>query len=307
MARKKYSLAVMFALWLLALYTFFNYTRIVTHDGDDAYSTSGPVIAVCVILLTAMLVAALWMLHFRQKTILMHICVGITAVFLIVIGIINFIIPIIFAVILGVFYLLSQFLLKKEQDTGNDNFYFYGVLLFALLCILADSFFWEQHYTRHYSADYDYIDVYSNISLSPGYFSVFAVLIAALYALLFCKIKLKPFVAYLMIGLCIALSFTSLMINYQEHYFSYFDYYWRNILGELLIQLVLLGGYILFDVLRKKVPAKRAESAPGQTEPSLDEKIAQLHDLQTLREAGVLTEEEFQTQKQKILGGNKHV
>lgn len=305
MAKRKYSLTVMFALWLLALYTFFRYTRIRNQNGYDVYCTSGLVVAICVILLTAMLVAALWMLHFRQKTILMHICVGITAVFLIVIGIINFIIPIIFAVILGVFYLLSQFLLKKEQGADNDNFYFYGVLLFALLCILADSCFWEQY--REYYADYEDFEVYSNISLYPGYFSVFAVLIAALYALLFCKIKLKPFVAYLMIGLCIALSFTSLMINYQEHYFSYFDYYWRNILGELFIQLVLLGGYILFDVLRKKVPAKSAEDTPGQTEPSLDEKIAQLHDLQTLREAGVLTEEEFQTQKQKILGGNEYV
>lgn len=298
MARKNYSLAVMFALWLLALYTWFwNYAPLLTTEWAAL---------VCIVLLTAFLVVALWLLHFKQKMILVHIGVGLSVLYIIIFALLYFNnytynyydILIVFSVILGVFYILVQFLLKKEQDTGNDKFYLYGVVLFAVLCVLAGSFLWNNEQQV--------------LLIYPGSFSIFAILIAGVYSLLFYKIKLKPFIAYIMIGLCTGLTIASIIFNSSYYYISYYGYAiltynWNIIIGELLIQLVLLGGYILFDVLRKKVPAKRAESAPGQTEPSLDEKIAQLHDLQTLREAGVLTEEEFQTQKQKILGGNKHV
>lgn len=296
MARKNYSLAVMFALWLLALYTWFwNYAPLLTTEWAAL---------VCIVLLTAFLVVALWLLHFKQKMILVHIGTGLSAIYVIIFALLYFNnytynyydILIVFSVILGVFYILVQFLLKKEQDTGNDKFYLHGVILFAVLCILADSILWDNQYIFSETGGEMYRFII--LHLYPGSFSIFAILIAGVYSLLFYKIKLKPFIAYILIGLCYALTITSLLINYTFLGF---------IIGELLIQLVLLGGYILFDVLRKKVPAKSAEAAPGQTEPSLDEKLAQLEELQTLREAGVLTEEEFQTQKQKILGGNKHV
>lgn len=296
MARKNYSLAVMFALWLLALYTWFwNYAPL----GETDWAA-----LVCIVLLTVFLVVALWLLHFKQKMILVHIGTGLSAIYVIIFALLYFNnytynyydILIVFSVILGVFYILVQFLLKKEQDTGNDKFYLHGVILFAVLCILADSILWDNQYIFSETGGEMYRFII--LHLYPGSFSIFAILIAGVYSLLFYKIKLKPFIAYILIGLCYALTITSLLINYTFLGF---------IIGELLIQLVLLGGYILFDVLRKKVPAKSAEAAPGQTEPSLDEKLAQLEELQTLREAGVLTEEEFQTQKQKILGGNKHV
>lgn len=296
MARKNYSLAVMFALWLLALYTWFwNYAPL----GETDWAA-----LVCIVLLTVFLVVALWLLHFKQKMILVHIGVGLSALYIIIFALLYFNnytynyydILIVFSAILCIFYILVQFLLKKEQDTGNDKFYLHGVILFAVLCILADSILWDYQYIFSETGGEMYRFII--LHLYPGSFSIFAILIAGVYSLLFYKIKLKPFIAYILIGLCYALTITSLLINYTFLGF---------IIGELLIQLVLLGGYILFDVLRKKVPAKSAEAAPEQTEPSLDEKLAQLEELQTLREAGVLTEEEFQTQKQKILGGNKHV
>ena len=307
MARKKYSLAVMFALWLLALYTWFwYYAPLLTTEWAAL---------VCIVLLTAFLVVALWLLHFKQKMILVHIGTGLSAIYVIIFAILcynnyNYVdlrfgdstvtycfyfYSVSISAILCIFYILVQFLLKKEQDTGNGKFYLHGVILFAVLCVLADSILWDNQYIFGETGEmYRFITLH----LYPGLFSIFAILIAGVYSLLFYKIKLKPFIAYILIGLCYALTITSLLINYTFLGF---------IIGELLIQLVLLGGYILFDVLRKKVPAKSAEAAPGQTEPSLDEKLAQLEELQTLREAGVLTEEEFQTQKQKILGGNKNV
>lgn len=271
MARKNYSLAVMIALWLLALCTCFTF----------AYVSWAAII--CVVLLTALFVAALWMLYFKNNMLLMHITVALTAVSILVLFIImlyifgsNVLGSAIAAMLLGIFYLLAQFLLKTEHDNRNDKFYLYGVILFAVLYVLLDDF------------------IVGNPS-SISYTSAAAVLVAALYSLLFYKIKLRPFAAYIAIGLYAVLT----IIMWVSYY--------SIPLMELLIQLLLLGGYILFDVLRKKVPAKSAEAAPGQTEPSLDEKLARLEELQTLREAGVLTEEEFQTQKQKILGGNKHV
>ncbi len=275
MARKNYSLAVMFALWLLALCTCFTYVSWAA--------------IICVVLLTALFVAALWMLYFKNNMLLMHITVALTAVSILVLFIImldifgrNILGSAIAAMLLGIFYLLAQFLLKTEHVNRNDKFYLYGVILFAVLYVLLDDF------------------IVGNPS-SISYTSAAAVLVAALYSLLFYKIKLRPFAAYIAIGLYAVLTII-LWVSYYRYYVGY-----GIPLMKLLIQLVLLGGYILFDVLRKKVPAKSAEAAPEQTEPSLDEKLAQLEELQTLREAGVLTEEEFQTQKQKILGGNKHV
>ena len=276
MARKKYSLAVMFALWLLALYTWFAYVSWAA--------------LICVVLLTALFVAALWMLYFKNNMLLMHITVALTAVSILVLFIImldifgsNILGSAIAAMLLGIFYLLAQFLLKTEHVNRNNKFYLYGVILFAVLYVLLDDF------------------IVGGSSGAIGYTSAAAVLVAALYSLLFYKIKLRPFAAYIAIGLYAVLTII-LWVSYYRYYVGY-----GIPLMELLIQLVLLGGYILFDVLRKKVPAKSAEAAPGQTEPSLNEKLAQLEELQTLREAGVLTEEGFQTQKQKILGGNKHV
>ena len=276
MARKNYSLAVMIALWLLALCTCFAYVSWAA--------------LICVVLLTALFVAALWMLYFKNNMLLMHITVALTAVSILVLFIImldifgsNILGSAIAAMLLGIFYLLAQFLLKTEHVNRNNKFYLYGVILFAVLYVLLDDF------------------IVGGSSGAIGYTSAAAVLVAALYSLLFYKIKLRPFAAYIAIGLYAVLTII-LWVSYYRYYVGY-----GIPLMELLIQLVLLGGYILFDVLRKKVPAKSAEAAPGQTEPSLDEKLAQLEELQTLREAGVLTEEEFQTQKQKILGGNKHV
>lgn len=48
------------------------------------------------------------------------------------------------------------------------------------------------------------------------------------------------------------------------------------------------------------VPAQAAPPAPPA--PDMDAKLAQLKDLATLKEQGVLSEEEFEQQKSKILG-----
>ena len=48
-------------------------------------------------------------------------------------------------------------------------------------------------------------------------------------------------------------------------------------------------------------PPAPAAQAPAAA-PSMDEKIAQLQDLASLKTAGVLTDEEFAAQKAKILG-----
>jgi transposase-like protein len=46
-----------------------------------------------------------------------------------------------------------------------------------------------------------------------------------------------------------------------------------------------------------------AYAAPAPAAPSTDDKLAQLKELGELKEAGVLTEAEFEVQKEKILAG----
>jgi hypothetical protein len=47
----------------------------------------------------------------------------------------------------------------------------------------------------------------------------------------------------------------------------------------------------------------QAYAAPPPAAPSTDDKLAQLKDLGALKEAGVLTDAEFEAQKAKILAG----
>lgn len=48
-------------------------------------------------------------------------------------------------------------------------------------------------------------------------------------------------------------------------------------------------------------PAPAAPAAPAA--PSMEDKLAQLKELASLKDAGVLSDAEFEAQKQKILGG----
>lgn len=50
-------------------------------------------------------------------------------------------------------------------------------------------------------------------------------------------------------------------------------------------------------------PQAYAQEPPPPAGPSTDEKIAQLKELAELKAAGVLTDEEFEAQKAKILAG----
>jgi hypothetical protein len=51
-----------------------------------------------------------------------------------------------------------------------------------------------------------------------------------------------------------------------------------------------------------QAPPPAAAPAPAPQAPSMDDKLAQLKDLGDLKESGVLSEAEFEAQKQKILG-----
>lgn len=51
-----------------------------------------------------------------------------------------------------------------------------------------------------------------------------------------------------------------------------------------------------------QAPPPAAAPAAAPQAPSMDDKLAQLKDLGDLKESGVLSEAEFEAQKQKILG-----
>jgi len=53
----------------------------------------------------------------------------------------------------------------------------------------------------------------------------------------------------------------------------------------------------------KAAPAPAVAETQQQTPPASDDRIAKLKDLASLKESGILTEEEFQAEKQRILAG----
>ena len=68
----------------------------------------------------------------------------------------------------------------------------------------------------------------------------------------------------------------------------------------------IFTAYIVYDRIihsKKSKTADNPTASAKQAALSFDEKVEQQQKLQMLREAGILTEEEFSAQKQKIVGG----
>ena len=276
---KKCSLTAAGLLYLQALYLFVTaiYSGLI-------YRLTG------IFILTIMAAIGISFLVFRGISWVMHIFAGLSFLYIVLFPALD-LIPIPWNltawILLGCFlliaYILAEVLFrKKRKPAGNDKFYLVGVILFSILAGTSIQFAFQ--FTLY---------------------TALAALVFLIYLFLHCTISLKPFVAYIAIGINGVLTILSLSLS------TFFDIEAMVYLfcGRLAIWLFTLGTYILFDIFSKAgYMTKSTSSQAPSANLSYDAKIKKLEELQALRESGILTEEEFQTQKHKILsGGTFHV
>lgn len=285
MTKKTYTIAVAGMLFLLALYLFLT---------DVYYTIFG---LTGILILAVVLFLGLYFLFFGNKSWILHIFAGLALIYNILYATIYSayydldLIALLLTCFLALAYLLAQFLLQeKKKAPDNDKFYLLGVILFSILAAGLCTFGGGA------------------ISFSLNLFTLFAVLLFLIYFLLYSLIPLKSPAAYIVIGCDAILTIVRLcMITAFGSQTSTLRF-----CGILLIWLLALGGYILFDIMSRSDTESKFGTAPVSTKNhpnavSFEAKVKKVEDLQTLRENGILSEEEFQAQKNKILGGNNHV
>lgn len=75
--------------------------------------------------------------------------------------------------------------------------------------------------------------------------------------------------------------------------------------GHPILGAAIVGGvaYKMGQAgAEKQAHEQQAAAAAAQAAPGMDKKYAQIEQLNKLKQSGALTEEEFQREKQKILG-----
>ena len=191
---------------------------------------------------------------------------------------------IIIACLLFLFYIGGFFVLKRKyQSPNNDRFYLFGIALFTTIGILTDMRFW-------------WYGIWN-----PTIFSAFLILVPLIYLLFYWIKKIKLKISYITIGITVILTLIDISVNHDNLV---------QLFGMLILVIILFVAYIVYDRMILSGANKTKNTPVSSTRPaarSFDEKVEKLHELQTLHIAGVLTEEEFQTEKKKILGGNEYV
>ena len=239
-----------------------------------------------ILVLTVAVILGLYFMIFQDVPWVMPIFVGLASVYNILFSTIysaynTDTASILLTVFLLIAYIVTAIAPRKAKPVKNDKFYLFGVTLFSVLACTNFEF-----------------------AFSITLFTAFAVLVFLIYLLLHYTVSLKPFVAYITIGidgiltivyLCLSTNFD---IEQSVYLFS----------GHLVIWFLILGAYILFDVFSNSGTIKKSKPVKSYaSDLSFDGKIQKLEELQKLRESGILTEEEFQAQKNKILLGGSHV
>lgn len=319
-AQLRYALVVAGIMFLLALLLWFNLIKIF-YDGDvDSFYIFATVFICLITLLT--LIGAFFLLR-KDNGLILHIAVVCTSAYNIYLSLAflldyyysyddysNFVLwlaPTIIACLLFLFYIGGFFALKRKRQTPeNDRLYLFGMALLTATGLLIDIFSWQPETVYMYSDElgHSLYNTVFTLRMMPSMFGVFLILIPLIYLPFYLTKNIKPAVSYTAMGIAVLLT----LIDIGTTSFSYNNS--AQFFGNLILVIGIITAYIVYDriMLSNKNKTEGNPTASGKTDAlSFDEKAEQLHDLQTLREAGILTEEEFQTQKQKILGGNKHV
>lgn len=188
----------------------------------------------------------------------------------------------------------------KEVELKINGMFFKYILFFCLLLAFADSFSvsWSNGYY-----DYGYYYMLHNTNIS--FFSMAAIVLAGVAYFLYCKNLLNSYVVYGVVGACFVGSIVKMSLFFAPVIRSMMFPTLIVLLGTIIIYIILTVLFILrckeygWNMYAKAKPIEQKIETV-----SADEKFEKLEKLLKLKEAGVLTDEEFQAQKNKVLGEN---
>lgn len=308
-AQMKYALVVAGMMFLLALLLWFNVNDYYFYDSypDTIYAIN--TVCICVVI-PLILIGALFLLK-KDNALILHIAVACTSAYNISFQLFTsyadinyYYYMIIITCLLFLFYIGGFFALKRKRQTpDNDRFYLFGMALFTVIGILIDLFSWLPEQVSLYSSELkrNLYTTVMTLKMMPSMFGAFLILIPLIYLPFYLTKNIKPAVSYTAMGIAVLLT----LINVGINLFSY-DMDLAQFFENLILVIGIFTAYIVYDRIihsKKSKTADNPTASAKQAALSFDEKVEKLQKLQMLREAGILTEEEFSAQKQKIVGG----
>ena len=308
-AQMKYALVVAGMMFLLALLLWFNVNDYYFYDSypDTIYAIN--TVCICVVI-PLILIGALFLLK-KDNALILHIAVACTSAYNISFQLFTsyadinyYYYMIIITCLLFLFYIGGFFALKRIRQTpDNDRFYLFGMALFTVIGILIDLFSWLPEQVSLYSSELkrNLYTTVMTLKMMPSMFGAFLILIPLIYLPFYLTKNIKPAVSYTAMGIAVLLT----LINVGINLFSY-DMDLAQFFENLILVIGIFTAYIVYDRIihsKKSKTADNPTASAKQAALSFDEKVEKLQKLQMLREAGILTEEEFSAQKQKIVGG----
>ena len=308
-AQMKYALVVAGMMFLLALLLWFNVNDYYFYDSypDTIYAIN--TVCICVVI-PLILIGALFLLK-KDNALILHIAVACTSAYNISFQLFTsyadinyYYYMIIITCLLFLFYIGGFFALKRKRQTpDNDRFYLFGMALFTVIGILIDLFSWLPEQVSLYSSELkrNLYTTVMTLKMMPSMFGAFLILIPLIYLPYYLTKNIKPAVSYTAMGIAVLLT----LINVGINLFSY-DMDLAQFFENLILVIGIFTAYIVYDRIihsKKSKTADNPTASAKQAALSFDEKVEKLQKLQMLREAGILTEEEFSAQKQKIVGG----
>ena len=184
----------------------------------------------------------------------------------------------------------------RRTNNQSPSFYRYACMFFAVMSLVC-AFIPAVGYG-------DYYYVASIMEYSVNYFTLASAVLALLsYWLDYCG-RLTPLAAHIIVGVGAALSvFLAVWYGYNLDI--------ALAMGSAAVVIICAAAYYLFAFTRRGRALvglhSASEEAGTQSPAQTEDWMAELEKLNELRAAGVLTEEEYAAQKQKIIGGTKNV
>ena len=304
MSQKKYLITLTAALWLyLCASVVFFYP----YDIIDAYTIVFGILGG--VLGAALLVVALLFCN-RQSFIPLHITFGVTAATAFVFWFIQYILRqgrgmhIFGALVALAFvaaYVLGIFVRRKNNQ--SPSFYRYACMFFAVLSLVC-AFIPAVRYGTYYDDGSNRYYAVSIMEYSVDYLTLASAVLALLsYWLDYCG-RLTPLAAHIIVGVGAALSVLLA-------WYGYLNIAIGLAIGSAAVVIICAAAYYLFAFTRRGRALvgldAASEEAGTQSAAQTEDWMAELEKLNELRAAGVLTEEEYAAQKQKIIGGTKNV
>ena len=191
------------------------------------------------------------------------------------------------------FYFMGVFIPRRESNT--PPFFYKAVLFFSIVLFLASCLPVGRYY------DYDYyglLTTFASLPMNLTYFALLAAVIGCLGYFLYYSGRLGKAGSAALVGTAAGLALIAVIL-------CTVDYDAFMLIGGVLVLGLLTAGYYI-AAFSKTGERMFAEPVPVQAAPApqqSDDWMAQIEDLHKLREAGILTEEEFQQEKNKIMGG----